>query len=355
MGTNRMVKIIGILAALSLLYAAPAISQTLRLKFTSPIAPPPFLVSETAKWWADEVARRSDGRISWEFFWMGALTKAGEELEAVEFGLVEVGSIAAPYYAGKLPLVNWTYAVPFGPGDPKMILDACQRMFKEVPELKAEIEQYNQKLLFPLVIDTYNLTSKRPLVTFDDLAGVKIASIGAYHPKILSSAGALPIHMPIAERYTSLQTGVIEAEFLPWDISFAYKYQDFNKHATWIDMGAAMPILITINTAFWDSLPEDLQTLMLEVGKEAVARNADLIHSRREEAKAGFEAAGVTFHEMPFDEKVKWSNALSDIPGAWIEEMEGKGRAGKAVMLRYLEMLEEMGHQFPRKWAADFR
>ena len=139
---------------------------------------------------------------------MGALTKAGEELEAVEAGLVQVGSIAAPYYAGKLPLVNWTYAVPFGPGDPKMILDACQRIFEEVPELKAEIEQYNQKLLFPLVIDTYNLTSRRPLVTFEDLDGIKIASIGAYHPKILSSAGALAIHMPVAERYTALQTGV---------------------------------------------------------------------------------------------------------------------------------------------------
>ena len=118
MVTNRMMQAIGILVALSLLYAAPVVSQTLRLKFTSPIAPPPFLVSETAKWWADEVARRSEGRISWEFFWMGALTKAGEELEAVEFGLVEVGSIAAPYYAGKLPLVNWTYAVPLRSGRP---------------------------------------------------------------------------------------------------------------------------------------------------------------------------------------------------------------------------------------------
>ena len=58
---------------------------------------------------------------------------------------------------------------------------------------------------------------------------------------------------------------------------------------------------------------------------------------------------------MPFDEKVKWSNALADIPGAWIEEMEGKGRAGKAVMVQYLEYLESLGHQFPRSWAADYR
>jgi TRAP-type C4-dicarboxylate transport system substrate-binding protein len=153
---------------------------------------------------------------------MGALTKAGEELEAIEIGLAQVGSIAAPYYAGKLPLSNWTYAVPFGPGDPKVILDATKQLYREVPELAAELGKYNQKLLIPLVIDTYNLTSKRPIVTFEDFKGVKIASIGAYHPKILSVARSSAIHMPVAERYTALQTGVIEAEFLPWDISFAY-------------------------------------------------------------------------------------------------------------------------------------
>lgn len=334
----------------------PASAQTtMKLKFTSPLAPPPFLSSETAKWWADEVAKRSGGRIEWEFFWMGALTKAGEELEAVEIGLAQVGSVAAPYYAGKLPLSNWTYAVPFGPGDPKLILDATKQLYRDVPELAAELEKYNQKLLIPLVIDTYNLTSKRPIITFEDLQGVKIASIGAYHPKILSIAGASAIHMPVAERYTALQTGVIEAEFLPWDISFAYKYQDYNKHVTWIDMGATMPTMVTVNLDFWKKLPADLQALMLQVAEEATQRNAELINTRREQAIAGFKAAGATVHEMPFAERVKWANALSDIPGEWITEMEGKGLAGRKVMVRYLELLEEMGHKFPRKWAADYR
>ena len=154
-------------------------AAVMKLKFTSPLTPPPFLISETAKWWADEVARRSGGRIEWEFFWMGALTKAGEELEAVQVGLAQVGSIAAPYYAGKLPLNNWTFAVPFGPGDAKMILEATRRLYNEVPELKGELERYNQKILIPMVIDTYSLTSKRPIIKFEDFKGLKIASIGA--------------------------------------------------------------------------------------------------------------------------------------------------------------------------------
>jgi TRAP-type C4-dicarboxylate transport system substrate-binding protein len=354
---HPMLKACGIIMALiASSITLPASAQTtMKLKFTSPLAPPPFLISETAKWWADEVAKRSGGRIEWEFFWMGALTKAGEELEAVEIGLAQVGSIAAPYYAGKLPLSNWTYAVPFGPGDPKLILDATKRLYRDVPELTAELEKYNQKLLIPLVIDTYNLTSKHPIITFEDFKGVKIASIGAYHPKILSAAGASAIHMPVAERYTALQTGVIEAEFLPWDISFAYKYQDYNKHVTWVDMGATMPTMVTANLDFWKKLPADLQKLMLQVAEEATQRNAELIKTRREQAIAGFKAAGATVHEMPFEERVKWANALSDIPGEWIAEMEGKGLAGRKVMVRYLELLEELGHKFPRKWAADYR
>lgn len=330
--------------------------EVFELKFSSPLSPPPFLMSEVQKWWADEVARRSGGRIEWtDFYWSGALTKAGETLEAVQVGLADAGAVIYPYYPGKLPLGNWTYAVPFGPGDPGMILEAAIRTFNEVPSLKAEVESYNLVFLMPVVIDTYNLTSKDPVVNFADFDGIKIASIGSYHPRILESAGATAIAMPVGERYQALQTGIIEAEFLPWDISHAYKYHDFNKHITWVDMGAAMPAGLGINKDVWDSLPADLQALMREVADEAVELNASLILERRDAALSDWESLGITRHEMPEAERVAWANALSDIPGEWIDEMEGKGLDGRDVMVGYIEILEELGHSFPRNWAADYR
>jgi len=336
--------------------SASAPAEVFKLKFSSPLAPPPFLISETQKWWADQVAERSDGRIEFtDFYWAGALTKGGETLEAVEVGIVDVGIVTYPYYAGKLPLGNFTYAVPFGSGDPAVILKAIRTLYDTVPALRAETERYNQKYLLPGVIDTYNLTSTKPVVNFEDFDGIKIASIGAYHPKILNAAGATAIHMPVAERYQALQSGVIEAEFLPWDISYAYKYQDFAKHATWVDMGGAAPVGLGINRDIWNSLPQDLKQLMLDVADEAAEQQVALIEERREAAKAGFAEAGVTFHEMPFAEKELWAQALADIPGEWIAEMEEKGLAGEKVMVRYLELLEEAGHEFPREWAADYR
>ena len=338
--------------------APPAASdgEVFELKFSSPLSPPPFLMSEVQKWWADTVAERSNGRIVWtDFYWSGALTKAGETLEAVEVGLTDAGAVIYPYYPGKLPLGNWTYAVPFGPGDPKVILEASTRLYDEVPGLREEVEGYNQIFLIPVVIDTYNLTSKEPVVTFEDFDGIKIASIGSYHPKILEAAGATAIAMPVAERYQALQTGVIEAEFLPWDVSHAYKYHDFNKHITWVDMGAAMPAGLGINRDVWDSLPSDLQQLMLDVADEAVDLNASLILERRNAALAEWEELGITRHEMPQEDRSQWAETLDDIPGDWIEEMEAKGLPGRDVMVTYLEILEELGHQFPREWAADYR
>ena len=32
--------------------------------------------------------------------------------------------------------------------------------------------------------------------------------------------------------------------------------------------------------------------------------------------------------------------------------MEDKGLPGREVMVTYIEILEELGHQFPREWAA---
>ena len=71
---------------------AAAPQEVFKLKFTSPLPAPPFLISETIKWWADEVAVRSDGRIEWtDFYWLGALTKAGETIEALQVGLADAG------------------------------------------------------------------------------------------------------------------------------------------------------------------------------------------------------------------------------------------------------------------------
>ena len=62
-----------------------------------------------------------------------------------------------------------------------------------------------------------------------------------------------------------------------------------------------------------------------------------------------------TRHDMAEEERAEWANALEDIPGYWIKEIEAKGLPGRDVVVEYIEVLEEMGHVFPRDWAAEYR
>ncbi len=53
--------------------APPSDGEVFELKYSSQLSPPPFLISEVKKCWADEVARRSNGRIVWtDFYWAAA-------------------------------------------------------------------------------------------------------------------------------------------------------------------------------------------------------------------------------------------------------------------------------------------
>ena len=112
------------------------------------------------------------------FYWSGALT--GETQDA--------GMVALPYYP--VPLGNWTYAVPFGPGP---IHDSRSGSTSGPAGGNRELQHRN----------TYNL-SKDPSL----LRTSKAKAFGSYHPKILQGAGATAIAILAPKR------PVIEAEFL---------------------------------------------------------------------------------------------------------------------------------------------
>ena len=65
----------------------------------------------------------------------------------------------------------------------------------------------------------------------------------------------------------------------------------------------------------------------MTVADEAVELNASLILERRNIALEEWEELGITRHDMPEEERAEWANALEDIPGNWIGEIEGEGTA----------------------------
>jgi TRAP-type C4-dicarboxylate transport system substrate-binding protein len=202
------------------------------------------------------------------------------------------------------------------------------------------------------VIGDYGLMSKTPVRTLADLEGMKVASIGAYHPKILAAAGAVPVSMPVSQRYQSLQTGVVDGSVLPFDLNMNIRTHELVKYGTILGMGAAFSTSVTFNREVWNKLPEDIQEIILQVGAEASKKYAAENDALGLEAIEEMKAAGVEFIVLPAAEKAKWAELLPDFPAEWAREMNEKGQPGTRVMEAYLEITEKAGFQHARQWGT---
>ena len=60
------------------------------------------------------------------------------------------------------------------------------------------------------------------------------------------------------------------------------------------------------------------------------------------------QAAGLTVHQLPEEEKAKWVNGLPNIVEPWLEQT---GDAGKTVLKAYFDALAERGATPTRNWA----
>ena len=56
------------------------------------------------RWYFDNVMKNSDGRLKFQYFFSGSLTKVGEDLHAINSGLEDIGLISPGYTPTQLPL-----------------------------------------------------------------------------------------------------------------------------------------------------------------------------------------------------------------------------------------------------------
>jgi TRAP-type C4-dicarboxylate transport system substrate-binding protein len=143
--------------------------------------------------------------------------------------------------------------------------------------------------------------------------------------------GANPTPLNYGEVYTALQNKVIDGEEINITSLYAMKHYETIKYVSEIGM-YPFPTLIVFNLDFWNSLPSEDQTLILE-GFEQGKNNlfAEYLPNFEDKAKAECEKAGLEFNliedKKSFIGKVKpvYDDYIGRDPKikAFIEMMEG--------------------------------
>lgn len=222
------------------------------------------------EYFADLVARMSNGRIKIKVYGAGQMVPALEVFDAVSQGTAEMGHGPAYYWKGKAPAAVFFTGVPFGLNGQEMNawlhFGGGMALWREV---------YAPFNVVPLAGGNSGVQMAgwftKPIYSLDDIKGLKmrIPGIGG---EVITRAGGEAVTIPGGELYTALQTGVIDAaEWVgPYnDLTFGFhQVAKYYYYPGWQEPGSTLEL--TLNKQAWESLPPDLQAII-----EAAARAAN--------------------------------------------------------------------------------
>jgi tripartite ATP-independent transporter DctP family solute receptor len=217
---------------------------------------------------AELAAEKSGGTLEVEVFPAGQLGNEQEYLEGLANGSLEMAAIVGNAYGTVAPETN-VLALPY--------------VFRDYEHMKAAMEgepgqqivdmveeQAGVRILDPTwYYGTRHLTANEPIQTADDLKGLKLRITPV--PVVEQSwaqMGATPSAVDFAELYTSLQTGVVDAQENPLPTIATSNFDEVQDYLMLTGHTVAN-LMVAINPELHDSLCEDQRAALDEATQEA--------------------------------------------------------------------------------------
>ncbi|WP_078393671.1 C4-dicarboxylate TRAP transporter substrate-binding protein [Shouchella patagoniensis] len=286
-------------------------------------------LDQQARMWQELAGERSDGRLQLNVYPSSQLGGESDMIELAMRGnnvivftaydflmdyVPDFGILAAPYLADDfedllyLPTTDWYKG------------------------LEGEMNEMGLALLGKKTIyGERHLMTKEEVQTPDDLRGMKIrVPNNNLYIRAFQALGASPTPLPLGDLYASLQQGVIDGAENPLPVLQGTKTNEVTNYLTLTGHMKVMSVWIT-GTGMMESLPDDLQQILIETSEEAAEYAHPITEKESEEALEAFEKQGMIINEIDqelfrekaapfFDSMPTWSPGLYEMVVDLIEE-----------------------------------
>lgn len=236
------------------------------------------------------VEEKSGGRIKGEIYPASQLGSNQRMIEGTQFGSIQG-------YVGPVDFMTGAdsrFQVLGAPGLFSSLAHANRTL--QDPEFKAAFSELGSsrglKVVGAFPTGAYVFTTTRPATGFKDLEGKKIRVLASpMQTEQLRALKATPVPMPLSEVLPALQQGALDGAMSTMDVFVPLRYYDTAKYL----VGTEHSVLVTgvvVSKTWFDGLPADLQTAVLEAADETTAGIADLVNNVDEEKRKAWVAAG---------------------------------------------------------------
>jgi len=268
------------------------------------------------------VEEGSNGRIAVEVLGAGSMGGEREILESVTMGNLEAGMAMSSLFTTYLP--DWNiFDLPFVFKDRA---DWAAKVDGELGKILADETSSIHVRILSYFDGGFRVISnnKRPIESLADTKGIKVR-VGESTLMIDTekALGTNPIPMAFGEVYTALQQGTIDGV----DTSVIYvqdgNFQEVTKYCT-LTNHSALQMVTFINQDYFDSLPEDLQKVVLDAAAKTTAEQRQIAVKVDETAMQKMKDAGMKINEISPEVKEQMIAATKPVVDGYRDKIDAK-------------------------------
>jgi len=315
--------------------------------------------------WVEAVEQRTGGNVKIDVVHGGALLGWSDMIDGLGSGVADFGYACAGMDPTTFSawLMNGLQGPIIAASSGYANVMATRVMVDEFPIMAQQLDQANLKLVFITATEPMELLLNRKVSRLADMRGVKVRTYaGEYQARLFSKIGAIPLTVAYTDAYDALQKGVIDGCLSICTGMRDQRWYEVAKYLYKCDRGICAPLssgyFIAMNKDSWESLPKDIKQIFLEEGKRIETKYGQDVAQLKEEAVAEMVAAGVTRSDFPPEDITEWGKIEKTIWDEYIANMEPKGVPARAMINRWLELIQmpttELQKLYDAAWEKEF-
>ncbi|MFN7225177.1 MAG: DctP family TRAP transporter solute-binding subunit [Paracoccaceae bacterium] len=288
----KILKALGFASAFALAALSAQAQTDLKLAHA---APDTDLQQTLSLFFKEQVESRTGGSVTVTIFPQGQLGNDAAMIDGARSGIIDIAMSGLNNFTGLVPAAG-AFELPFIFPTREVaytVLDG------EVGQgIAAEFPKHGLKVLGFPENGYRNMSNNRgPIKVPADLAGLnmRVNNSKALND-MFAALGANPLQLPVAELYTALETGVVDAQDHPIGIVVSFKFNEVQKYLS-LTQHAYSALALVMNDAKFNSLTADEQKVIVEVAAEAVAMQRKAVQEKEAGMIDELKAAGMEVND----------------------------------------------------------
>lgn len=290
MSTARRILAAALVGALVAVSAAAQAQTQIRISTAAPDASP---LTDAFRLIKQRMEAAFPGQVTVSVHAASTLFRQGTELPALQRGNLEMASPVTFEIEAQLPEYG-VLSAGYVFRDPEHMLKVFNGPIGE--EFYAKVaDRMGLVILDTAYLGTrvVGLRDVKNIKAPADFASVKLRMPpGAAFQTLARAMGVTPVAMPITEVYLALQTGSIDGQDNPANMTRDWKFNEVSKEIV-MTQHIVQPVFIAIAKPFFDKLTPAQQSTLRAAAKEAAALQVKKTQEDEVSAVAGFKAAGI--------------------------------------------------------------